>query len=393
MKTFRPILLSILSGLLLAAGWPSAGFAPLLLVGLVPLLHLENSEYRKGSNQKAGAFFWSVYLCFLTFNLLTTWWVRYASFFGAVAAIVCNALFMALVFQLFHKVRMRTKGRFGYLALVCFWVTFEHLHMNWDLSWPWLTLGNGFAGWPKMIQWYEFTGVLGGSIWMLAVNIFIYRLIAERILHHNEIDFRKNVILLCCIFFIPLAYSQIRYATYSEKTDPVNVAVVQPNIDPYNEKFSGMSSSDQLARIMQLASTVTDSTTDFIVAPETALPDGIWEEELEHHPHVNLLRRFSKDLGGAEWVIGLASNKLYPDSNLKSSTARRFRDTALYYDSFNTAMLVTGNGPLQLHHKSKLVPGVEKMPFPAFFKYFESFAIDLGGTEGSLGVQSSPSVF
>jgi len=119
---FTFLILSLLSGILLSAAWPSAGFAPLLLVALIPILHVENIEYRKAVKKNAWIFFGSVYLCFLIFNLLTTWWVRYASFFGAVAAIVCNALFMALVFQLFHKVRVRTKGRYGYFALVVFWV-------------------------------------------------------------------------------------------------------------------------------------------------------------------------------------------------------------------------------------------------------------------------------
>jgi apolipoprotein N-acyltransferase len=169
--------------------------------------------------------------------------------------------------------------------------------------------------------------------------------------------------------------------------------VVQPNIDPYNEKFSGMSSSEQLEKIISLAASVTDSTTDFVVAPETALPDGIWEEDLEYHRHISMLRRFSEDHNNASWVIGLATNKLYPDSLQRSATARRFRDTALYYDSYNTAMLLGAKGDAQLHHKSKLVPGVEKMPFPEIFKHLEGLAIDLGGTTGSLGTQDVPSVF
>src|ERR1019366_8296206 len=48
---------------------------------------------------------------------------------------------------------------------------------------------------------------------------------------------------------------------------------------------------------------------------------------------------------------------------------------------------------IQIYHKSKLVPGVEKMPFPFIFKYFGKLAINLGGTIGSLGIQDERSVF
>ncbi len=386
-------LLSFLSGVLLSLAWPAAGFAPLLFVSLVPLLLAEDIVYRNRTKFSGWFLFLIVYCSFFTFNILTTWWVKYASFFGAVAAIFFNALFMTIVFQFFHLTKKKLGATYGYISLVLFWVAFEHLHMDWDLSWPWLTLGNGFAGWVKLIQWYEFTGVLGGTIWILVVNILLCRFISAwffNVLHFNK---KKNFTVVALIVFVPLVYSVIRYYTYVEKLDPVNVAVIQPNIDPYNEKFSGMSAGDQLERILSLAGKVTDENTDYVVAPETALPEGIWEEELDYHPHIEMLRKFQGPFPKLKWVIGLASNKLYPDSNLRSATARKFTNSDGYYDSFNTAMQLDETGKISLHHKSKLVPGVEKMPFPALFKHLDAFAIDLGGISGSLGMQEVPSVF
>ena len=40
----------------------------------------------------------------------------------------------------------------------------EYMHLNWDLSWPWLTIGNVFAKYPIIVQWYEFTGFLVGLL-------------------------------------------------------------------------------------------------------------------------------------------------------------------------------------------------------------------------------------
>jgi len=385
--------LAFLSGLLLTVAWPSAGLAPLLFIAFLPLLLAEDIIY-KNSQRLNGSFLFLVsYFTFFTFNLLTTWWVKFASLFGAVAAIFFNALFMAIVFQLFHLTRKKLGTVPGYISLVVYWVAFEHLHMDWDLSWPWLTLGNGFAGWVKMIQWYEFTGVLGGTIWVWVVNIILYMALAGLVFKIKEYKYRKDLIVAGVIICIPVLYSWVRYFTYEEKISPVKVAVIQPNIDPYNEKFSGMSSVAQLDRIMNLALKVTDAETDYVVAPETALPDGIWEEEISSHPQIRRLAKFQESHPKATWVIGLASNKYYPDSNLRSATARKFTNSDGYYDSFNTAMQLDKEGDVQLHHKSKLVPGVEKMPFPALFKHLDAFAIDLGGISGSLGMQDVPTVF
>jgi len=375
----------------MSLSWPAGGIAPLIFISWIPLLLIEDRYYNREPHPGRGFFFLSVYVTFFTFNLLTTWWVKYASLFGAISAIVLNALFMAIVFYLFHIVRVKTNGKTGYLSLFAFWITFEYLHMDWDLSWPWLTIGNVFAGWVSMIQWYEVTGVLGGTLWVLAVNVTGYQIFRSLIYERQKL--KKYFVATVLLIIIPVGFSICRYHTYEEIKDPVKVAVIQPNIDPYNEKFDGLSPDEQLARILQLASTVTDSTTDYVVAPETALPQGMWEEELDHHKQTRQLKMFLEPYSSLRWVIGLASNSLYPDSNKRSATARRFTNEPLYYDSYNTAMQLDKNGNIQLHHKSKLVPGVEKMPFPSVFRHLDNFAIDLGGMTGSLGMQDTPSVF
>ena len=47
----------------------------------------------------------------------------------------------------------------------------------------------------------------------------------------------------------------------------------------------------------------------------------------------------------------------------------------------------------QLYHKSKLVVGVENMPFTHLFKPIEKLAINLGGTVGTIGTSKERTVF
>ena len=72
----------------------------------------------------------------------------------------------------------------------------------------------------------------------------------------------------------------------------VNIIVVQPNIDPYNEKFSG-NFMEQLNKMLALADTNIDSTTDYVVFPETALTDpDIWENNWEANGSINVLKNY-----------------------------------------------------------------------------------------------------
>jgi len=146
--------------------------------------------------------------------------------------------------------------------------------------------------------------------------------------------------------------------------------------------------------MLALAKEKTDSTTDYLIGPETALVEGIWENKIEESNSVQRIRQFLKDYPHLKFVLGLSSYRMYENGEKPSSTARPWRRKKnMYWDAYNTGMQMEDGQPIQLYHKSKLVPGVEKMPFPTLLKPLEKYAIDLGGMPGSLGVQDERTVF
>ena len=393
MKSRKIVLLSVFSALLLSEAWPVIGFSFLIFFAFVPLFFVEESIAESNAKSSAIKFFGYSYLTFFVWNILTTWWIYNASLGGAIMAILANALLMALVFTAFHKVKKKTKT--GFFSLICFWIAFEYLHLNWDLSWPWLTLGNVFSMNYKWVQWYEFTGILGGSLWVLIINIaafyFVKSIISASALKQK---IRKASILFSLII-VPIFISYIIYSlqTPVHKTGGIHIVIVQPNIDPYNEKFNGLSDEAQLQKLLKLADEKVDSTTDYLIAPETAIASNIWENQLQSAQQILLLKQYLKKHPRLKIVIGASTTKAYVNGEKPSATARKFTQEDGYYDSYNTALQIDTGNLIQMYHKSKLVPGVEKIPFPLLFKPFESFAINLGGTAGSLGVQDERTVF
>ncbi|MBL0049424.1 MAG: apolipoprotein N-acyltransferase [Bacteroidetes bacterium] len=386
------ILLSLLSGILLTAAWPVAGFPFLIFIAFIPLLLIEQNMVQGQKENTGLKMFGLSYLTFFIWNILTTWWIYNASAGGAAMAILANALLMAIVFAAFHLVKKKTNS--GYLSLICFWIAFEYLHLNWDLSWPWLTLGNVFSTQYKWVQWYEYTGALGGSIWVLLVNVSLLK-IAEQVKSKGIRSAKKQISQALFLLLLPMLVSGLLYNFNApmHKGKGTSVVIVQPNIDPYNEKFNGMSDSEQLAKLLRLASTKIDATTDYLIAPETALASNIWENQLDSAPPILMLKSFLNKYPNLKIVIGASTAKVYEKGELPSATARKFTQEDASYDSYNTALQLDSGKLIQHYHKSKLVPGVEKIPFPALFKPFEKLAIDLGGTSGSLGVQADRTVF
>lgn len=380
--------LSIFSALLLSLAW-YWHLTIVIFFAFVPLLLLEdtisNTEHMAKRNLKLWAY---TYLTFFIWNVLVTWWVVYASFGGACMAFFANSLLMSCVFLIFSSIKKRIAKSWAVWTLIPIWIAWEHIHTLWDISWTWLTLGNVFAFNHNWVQWYEFTGTSGGTLWILAVNILIFQILRN---NTSLKFFSKPVLRIAVSIILPIlvSYSIAALRTPLYKTaKKINTLIVQPNIDPYNDKFD----SDyqlQFFKLLSILKNKIKSTTDYLVLPETFIVDYLDEQSINQCQQIqwfrdSLINKFPK----LKIITGANTYKKYASKAEASSTARKDNQDGLYYDVYNTALQIDKNR-VEIYHKSKLVPGVEKMPFPFLLKPLEKFAINLGGTIGSLGIQDN----
>ncbi|MDP4292785.1 MAG: apolipoprotein N-acyltransferase, partial [Bacteroidota bacterium] len=264
---------------------------------------------------------------------------------------------------------------------------FEHLHHHWDLNWPWLNLGNGFGNCTTWVQWYEYTGMLGGSIWVLAVNILLFlgikRWIKMRALHRESLIYLGSGLLA---FIIPIVVSLVIYHNYKEKYNPVDITIIQPNVNPYAEQYT-LPPVVIVGKILSLCNGKVDNKTDFIVTPESAIQEYAYENEINSKESIVLLRQYLKQYPKVKMVVGMSTLRDFKPGEALTPSARK-ADWG-WYDAYNTALMMDTSMLLQKHHKSKLTPGVEIMPFHEALKFLDKYAIDLGGTVGTLGVDSA----
>jgi apolipoprotein N-acyltransferase len=388
-------LLSLLAALLLTLSWYWQ-LSVLIFFAFVPLFVIENELFSNPLIKKPKLkLIGYSYLIFLLWNVGDTWWVQYASLSGAIVAFVMNALLMTIVFTFYSTLKNTTITnriikRWGVWLLLPVWIAFEHIHTLWDITWPWLTLGNVFAFNHNWVQWYEFTGTSGGTLWVLATNILIFNFIIT-----NSLNKWRLVIKIAVIIIFPILISYIIFFTrHSVKTEgeDYSCVIVQPNIDPYNDKFNS-DYQPQFLKALYLLKGKINSGTKYLVLPETFITENLNEELISEAFPVKWFRdSLLSKFPNLQIIVGCNSYTFYKNAHEASVTARKDDETGMYYDVFNTALQITTN-TVQVYHKSKLVPGVERMPFPALLKPLEGLAIDMGGTFGSLGIQAERSVF
>jgi len=377
-KNFRWLGLSTLSGVMLAVGFPPLPFTFFLFIAWIPLLMVESEISAAGGPRTGRQVFKYAYHAFIVWNILTTFWVGNAAFIAGLFAIAVNSLLMCIPFMLFHWGK-KFMPRLGYLLLVAYWITFEYLHLRWELSWPWLTLGNALSEFPSWAQWYEYTGVLGGSLWILLTNILLWK---------------RKFALSGALLAVPLIASLAMYYTYEEQGgEPAEAVVVQPNYEAHYEKFE-VSEKKQLVRFLSLADSLVTPETRFVFFPETSFgPIGDLEIGVERT--TKTLQDWVDQHPGLTLVTGLTLYHVFESGEEHTPNVREFRrkGEVMYYESFNAATrFMQGAAEYPIYKKSKLVPGAESFPYNRLLFFLKPIVDKLGGSTAGLATQKERAV-
>lgn len=380
-KRYFPAILSLTGSLLLWAAWPTSPLTFLIFFAFIPLLRLADIVENKGR------FFGCAFLLLFCWNVATTWWVGNTTVpASGVAANLLNTLFMLVPVMGYRRTRKWVSPTLAYFTFIVYWMTFEYIHLQWELSWPWLSLGNVFAMHPAWVQWYEYTGVSGGTLWILAANLSIYHVWFQYKFYKRPIVnmIWKPVLIILVPFGISGFINGLPDLP-EIKPRHTEIVVVQPNIDPY-DKFADENEALEVNKMLQLTEKAIDSGTAFIVWPETALfVHGAWENKLTYEEYTQKIRLLLHKFPGACLVSGAVTLKRYQENDDIPTSARRNSDGDMIYDVFNAGVQIDTSNVVEVYHKSKLVPGVELIPYVHYLSFMNNLALDFGGISGSYG--------
>lgn len=380
----RWFLLSILSGFLFVGGFPNSPLTPLMFIAFVPLLVIADEIKHSEISIKKRLFMRYAYNSFVIWNIGSTWWVGNAGLIPGLIANFLNAFFMTLPLLLFYIANTKFSKLWAGIALIGFWFSWEILHLSWELSWPWLTIGNAFAQHPDWIQWYEYTGVFGGGLWILILNLLIFRF------NESAVTIRKFVPIALALITPLLCSFFIKYNYKNDNNDWIEVVAVQPNFEPHYVKFE-LSDELQLERFLQLSKAQITPTTDYLVYPETSF--GYFDvDKLRTYPIVQQLSALTDSTSKLRLISGLDLFKIYaPSENLPKSVRKTKRGLMEIY---NGAVQITAHqSEIPYYKKGKMVPGAEAFPFRWLFGFLEPLFHQFNGTVEGLGTQPERSVF
>lgn len=386
----KSLLITIAAGFTASLAWHHLLPAPLIFIAFFLWIHLfvRHSE----SKDFHSSIFTQISIGFFLFNAISLAWIGKVTVSGAVMVMIVNSFMAGMVFWLASLIYRRTSQLTGLISLITLWLTYEKLTIIVPFFTPWLNPGNVFGHSPKLVQWYEFTGAGGGSLWILSVaataaSALTYYKIKKRVVNGSSVT---SAILL----ILPATFSLIIYYGYIEKQEGLSeIVIVQPNIDPYLEKFSGITFYNQLNLMKEMASKAATENTDWIILPETAVDDPFYEAEANENSYIKLLKGIFDDYPEASLLTGATTMVSFPEKPAAgtSRSAKVSREGDSWYEIYNSAVALHKGEKPGFYHKSKLIPGIE-MSIRWLPDRLDKIIPSLSGTGSGYGVQHERSV-
>jgi apolipoprotein N-acyltransferase len=344
----RPILAAV-SGLALAAAFPSLDLEPLAWIGLVPLfLAIDGVRPRRA--------FLLGWISGVGFYLATCYWVAYtiASYtavplpFAAGIVFLMAALLACYTGGFAAAVRCLEVRRLPALWIAPFvWVALEWMRGWFLIGFPWAALGYSQWRYHDLVQIVEVTGVYGVS----AVLVFFNAVVAAVLRARGQRPRRlvpALAVLSVLVVGLPL-WGRWRAAELAGRpaVGRLTVGIVQGNVEQ-DHKWDPAYQDSTLARYVDLTVQAARGGARLVVWPETATPFFFQQPG----PRRDAVLRLARD-NGIHLLFG-------------SPAVQRGRSGEI--EELNRAYLVAPDGrEVATYDKMQLVPFGEYVPFERVF--------------------------
>ncbi len=364
--------LSLTAPILLALSFPPFNVSILQIPAFILLFRLASLCE---SNREVAYY---AYPAFVLWNFFSTYWLMMATIAGGMAAIFANAAIMLIPLLMIRYIfNAGIHPGLASLFAASVWVGYEFLHHNWDLSWPWLTLGNGWSNLTGVIQYISYTGVFGISFWVMLTAALFYSWLEK-----PDTRILKAGIAVFLLFPLWSAVSLINI--HKHHGEPVEVVIVQPNSDSYI-RYGGLPSLNALLdKLLQMSDEARTEHTDVIIWPENAIDSSL----AINSPYFYRMRD-SVNVWDTRLITGTGLIDFYDEGEKPPVT--RVSQSGTPFNVYNAAINLQPGRSDQIYKKGRLVPIVERFPFVNFFQRIDRFGwVDWGSLVGyGLGTSSN----
>jgi apolipoprotein N-acyltransferase len=233
-----------------------------------------------------------------------------------------------------------------------------------DLSFPWLTLGNGLPHFTSFIQAADIVGTMGLSLLVVFINVLFYKGISFYSLKkkYSYIYFGIGILIITII----LIYGAYRSDSFRISDKTVRIGLIQPNLDPW-EKWNAGSIEQLTHNYLDMSREAVKKGAELIVWPETALPvfimSGMYRDALDSIYNFTQKNKI--------YILTGMPDIRYDEKGPGMPVDSKYSKIGdFYYRTYNAIFLFSPyTQDIQRYGKMKLVPFGERVPFVDTFPF------------------------
>ena len=335
------------------------------------------------------------YLSFLIWSFIGShWWMLSSleeesvpeflqTLSAGVLMVVLTPFLVSLPFQIWSRMRLVFTKRLAMFFWIFAWLAYEYFNFHWELSWSWLTVGNSLTFAPYMLQYIEYTGILGASFFILFANYLVYLIFKSL----GESSRMAWVYAISAVIWIamPLFFnSQILNPERAvfQPNGTLNVRILQTNTTNRHQTTM-MTRDQQMVMLKNLMLSQAIDSIDVFVFPEKAIHKPIKRTGLRGE---RILQPLWELIGRENFsvIAGFTEKRIWKEEDAPE-TAIRVRGGS-FIDQCNSAAVLKKTGLMQTHIKGKLLPFEERLPFLNVLGFLRNNDIDLAGEFRNYGL-------
>ncbi|HOK41751.1 MAG TPA: apolipoprotein N-acyltransferase [bacterium] len=297
------------------------------------------------------------------------YWIYIFNILALPAMLIVFAIYFGVTFFIYKYIadRLFFITTFLFPAVL---VSIEFLRSSGYFGFPWGVLGYSQYNFTILIQLAEITGVFGISFLVALANTTIAFLFLSKFTF-NRILIEGVAVLI--IFFIVFLYGYDTQKKFSEIQEYINVAMLQPNFDLYEDYW--INRNKRFKILYELCLRAAYEKPEIIVFPESVIPEYIIEYDVKTNKHYFI---------NQEWYNFFKNifNKYSGYILLNTNFEKKQNE---YY---NSAFLINSNLEiLKRYDKIHLVPFGETLPLIKKFFLMKWIAKLLGTFDYTAGTE------
>ncbi len=368
------LFIPVLTGILLAVSALPSKLYFLNFIAFIPLLIAAEGTLKR--KKPFLIFALQLLIVLVVFYLWVGHWVLQTANLGFLIGFIIVLPFLILLIPYVYFIKKGNK--FAPLYFISAWLVVELIQSFSQIGLPFYNLGHSLGANPKIIQWYEFTGAAGGTLWILAINFLVFSL--GKSLVNGQRKWEKQVASVFGVFVVPMVISILIFNNFKEKGTTEEVLIIHPSTDNRDVKYriNIYELLDIYLAIMQPQ--LTDKT-EYVVLPETAITNAGWISDYNRNLVFQHFREKTAQFPKLKLITGAITYEAIPNvekiKNYKKIPGIRYSEKYhTWYYTYNAALQIEQSQATQIRVKEGLVPYQEFAPYPTVLPYISPVGID-----------------